>query len=160
MAHEDCTNLSDERRRRRSDNPLVAMRYQLMQVMEDVNLAACVLASEEGLLLVAPATLSEQDADLLAALPTLAQGSALATDNGLVLLDSPVVQSYLEALSPALRAAPGEASPRLYTQEFWAWDQPLTLVALGALSRSQELTLMRAIMGIRRIARQTTYRAA
>ena len=142
-----CTNLNDERRRRRSDDPLVAMRYQLAQVMEDFGLQACVLASDEGLLLVAPDSIGVEDAELLAALGTMPRGEDGAFEHRALL------ESCLQSLTIRPDAS-GADSPGLFAKEFWAWDQPWTLVALGQPSRAQELSLMRAIMGIRRIARQ------
>ena len=153
MAHDPCTSLSDERRRRRSSDPLVAMRFQLMQVMDDFALKACVLANDEGLLLVSPEALSEGDAEILAAMGTLPRREDGSFQNEALL------GSCLEQLSEAVALSEAELqapAAMVYTQEFWAWDQPWTLVAVGQISRAQELSLMRAIMGIRRIARQCT----
>ena len=153
MAHDTCTSLSDERRRRRSSDPLVAMRFQLMQVMDDFALNACVLANDEGLLLVSPEALSEGDAEILAAMGTLPRREDGSFQNEALL------GSCLEQLSEAVALSKAELqapAAMVYTQEFWAWDQPWTLVAVGQISRAQELSLMRAIMGIRRIARQCT----
>jgi hypothetical protein len=137
-----CTNLSDERRRRRSDDPLVAMRFQLEQVMADFTLKACVLATDEGLLLVAPRAVDEDDAEVLAAMGTMQR-----TEDG-SFVNQTLVQTCLQGMTIA------DGDQNVFAQEFWAWDQPWTLVALGTLSRAQELSVMRAIMGIRRIARQ------
>lgn len=152
MAFTTCTNLNDERRRRRSKDPLVAMRFQLMQVMDDFKLKACVLASDEGLLLVSPESVAVEDAELLAAMGTLPRN-----EEGMIINDE-LVASFLDQLSGSITLDEQEKtapSKSVYTQEFWAWDQPWIMVAVGHLSRAQELSLMRAIMGIRRIARQS-----
>ncbi len=142
MATLSCTNLNDERRRRRSNDPLIAMRFQLEQVMNDFDLKACVLASDEGLLLVSPEHLDVEDAEVLAAMGTMPR------DEEGNFINKALVEHSIQSLSIA------EGELGVFAQEFWAWDQPWTLVALGTLSRAQELSLMRAIMGIRRIARQ------
>ena len=137
-------DFSAERRRRRSENPLQATRYQLAQVMEDFGLAACLIATEDGRLFAAPGRVDLDEAELLAALA----GEALRCDwslGGQVALgsgDEPIEPTHL------------------IVEEFWAWDQPLVMLALGAHGPPQKLSLYRAILGIRRIARQALHRAA
>lgn len=144
MTSETCTNLIEERRRRRSANPLWAMRYQLGHVMEELGLSACVIASEDGRVIAAPASLSGADAELLAALaPQASQPGARAL--------------VYEALCDAGLELPLDGG--LHVEEFWAWDQPMLLVAAGELSKAHELSLARVILGLRRIARQTLVRA-
>lgn len=146
MANLSCTNLGDERRRRRSDDPLMAMRFQLEQAMQDFSLKACVLASEEGLLLVSPEGLPIEDAEVLAAMGTMPRH-----EDG-TFINKTLIESCLQSLTVACADETGAQG--VFAQEFWAWDQPWTLVVLGTLSRAQELSITRAIMGIRRIARQ------
>lgn len=135
------TDLCDERRSRRSDNPLIATRYQLAQVMDDFDLSACVIATEDGRLFAAPPSMSSHDASLLAAIATEA-----------------LRDRWSLAVYEALRGCERDLQRHeLQAQEFWAWDQPLVMLTVGPDAESHEISLYRAILGIRRIARQTSH---
>lgn len=145
MATDLYTNLFEERRSRRSDNPLVATRLQLAQVMQDFSLKGCLIATEDGRLFASPDQMSAEDAHMLAAIAPEA-----LTERGTA------------AINRTLRALECASLTRhdLHIQEFWAWDQPLLMLSVGRVSGDHALRQQRAIMGIRRIARQTTRLAA
>ena len=144
MATNVYTNLFHERRRRRSDNPLIATRLQLAQVMADFELDACVIATEDGRLFAAPEQMLPEDADILASIAP----QAVANPDSFAVFEA--VASCAGAITPN----------DVHVQEFWAWDQPMIILSVGRLDEVSEASLYRAILGIRRIARQTLERAA
>lgn len=139
MASEFSRDSISERRRRRSTNPLIATRYQLAQVMEDFELGACIIATEDGRLFAAPEFLDPHDADLLAAV------APLATEEP---------ESF--AVWEALATCHAEFGPsRVIAQEFWAYDQPMIMVTVARRLDTSSSSTYRAILGVRRIARQS-----
>lgn len=138
------SNLVEERRRRRSNNPLVATRYQLEQVIHDFELDLCLIATEDGRLFA-----STNDAD-----PVITELFAAIASDALKDPNSATVQGVMRACGIDSHAR------QIYTQEFWAWEQPMIMLAIGELAESEELDLFRAILGVRRITRQALYDAS
>ena len=124
-----------ERRRRRSANALVAMSYQLEQVMQDFDLDGCVLATEDGLLFARPEQL---DADLAQ------EYAAYATP-----LLAPVLARQHHTTH--------RLSARVYAhvQQLWVWEQPLMILAIGQSEASAHLACHRAVQGVMRIVKES-----
>jgi len=118
----------DERRRRRSENPLLAMQHQLTQVAEDYALGACIIATEDGRLFAKASNLSVERAEELAAWAAECHG-----------------------LTNAVREERGEHA--ISVHEFWAFDQALLVMISGAISEEEQLGIYRTILGTQRIER-------
>lgn len=120
-----------ERRRRRSTNALVAISYQLEQVVKDFELDACVVATEEGLLFARAEQVMREDAEVYAAMATELLEPVLAKQNHLT--------HRLEATVFA------------HVQQLWFWGQPLYILAVGRSEAMSHLACHRAVAGIMRI---------
>lgn len=121
-----------ERRRRRSNNPLIAISYQLEQVVADFDLDACIVATEEGLTFAHDKQLNADDAQVYAALAAELLAPVLAK------------QHYMtHKLGDQIFA---------HVQEVWMWEQPLYIMAIGKTEASSHLACHRAVAGMLRIA--------
>ncbi len=127
-----------ERRRRRSGDSLVAMRYQLTHVMEEFGLEACVIATHEGLLLASPLHLETEQCELLAAIAPASWRDP----------DSIVVHRALEA------AGVNVDGSMLRVQEFSLLGQQMLIVTVGTHAADKERGIFRSVLGIRRILDQ------
>jgi hypothetical protein len=131
--------MEGERRRRRSEEPEVAVGYQLMQVVREFGLECCLIADESG--------------RVVSAAPDRA---------------SPLMRS-LGSLLPAMAMLPGSRDahlrrlqdhrPELSGEEvtccvFRAGGRRLYIAALGPEAVMNEVAIFRAILGARRIHRE------
>lgn len=127
-----------DRRRRRSEDSLVAMRYQLTHVMEEFNLEACVIATHEGLLLASPLHLDTEQCELLAAIAPAAWRN----------MDARFVQSALEV------AGIDVSESMLRVQEFSLLGQQMLVLTVGKDAADKERGIFRSVIGVRRILSQ------
>lgn len=123
-----------EKRRRRSDRPEIATRYQLEQVVEDFQLMGCVFADEAGQLLNA----SDDEhtpfyEEVAKASPRLAIGSEC--------------RLLFSKLSKLRTIRPNQVS----SCQFRYRGQTFYVTTLGAMSTMRDVGMYRAILGIRRI---------
>ena len=125
----------EERRRRRSTNPLTAISYQLEQVIEDFELDTCVIATLDGLLLAKSALEDSEDAEYYAAYsssffsPILAEGD----DNATISLSEDVFL-HMEAVT--------------------IFGQTMVLASIGHDASMTHLSTYRALAGIGRITKE------
>ena len=132
---------SAERRCRRGETLSQAIRYQIEHVIKDFDLATCVIATQDGLLMSAPESLPLPQAYTLAAL-----GPELLAKK----LPPLAAREFFE------QACGQELGARvlLHAQEFWLYGQPMVMVTVGEREPDHELSSCRAILGVRRIARE------
>lgn len=124
---------SDEKRRRRSADPLTATRYQLEQVVEDFDLDTCILVDDTGRLVQAPGLYPEFEEALAREAPRLANGSTC--------------RLLYARLNKTHRVRPNQVS----AFEFRTRGKRMFVAGVGSMSTMREVGLLRAILGIRRI---------
>jgi hypothetical protein len=127
-----------DRRRRRSTDALVAMRYQLTHVMEEFGLDACVIATHEGLLLASPLHLETEQCELLAAIAPAAWRDP----------DGVIAHRALEAAGVQVDGS------MLRIQEFSLLGQQMLIVTVGSHAADKERGIFRSVLGVRRILDQ------
>ena len=123
----------EEKRRRRSSDPLIAARYQLEQVVHDFELDTCVLVDDSGRLVQAPGLYPEFEEALARETPRLANGSTC--------------RLLFARLNRIHRVRPNQVS----ACEFRAGGRRWYVAAVGSMSTMREVGVFRAILGLRRI---------
>lgn len=128
--------LGKERRSRRSADPVLAIGFQLKQVIEDFSLDCCIIADDQGVIeAMAPESPTVFMEKLSQVMPTM----ALAPEIG------PAHLSILRSIRPDLRA------DQLSVCVFRAGGQRMFIAAVGDEAVMNEVAIMRAITGARRI---------
>lgn len=126
----------EERRRRRTDRPELALGYQLDQVVQDFGLECCLIVDESGqIIAVSPESSTafiQSLAALTPAMATLPQAQEL----------------HLEQLR---RHNPELKGNQISTCVFRAANRRLYIAAVGQEALMNEVAIFRAITGARRI---------
>ncbi len=128
---------SPERRRRRSDDPGLATRYQLEQVVEDFDLDTCILVDESGTLIQGVGQAEDFEEVLARETPRLAHGSRC--------------RLLFSRLNEHRRVRPNQIS----ACEFRSDGSRYFVTAVGSASTMRDVGMYRAILGIRRIRKQS-----
>ncbi len=125
----------EDRRMRRSHDPLLATKFQLQRVVEDFELETCILVDEAGNLVETAGRHLEFEEALARETPRLAVGSNC--------------RLLFARLNKVHRVRPNQIS----ACEFRVAGERWYVAAVGAASTMRDVGLYRAVLGIRRIRR-------
>ena len=146
----------EDRRQQRSGRRIEAVQHQLTHVAEEFDLGLCAISDRDGNLIACslePSRQSPEVSEALALLGTLQDEERFGRY---------VARHAQRTLADQLTASGFEvgACKNITVREFHAAGQRLYLTALGKPTTMREVGIYRAILGIRRIWRQTTRAAA
>ncbi len=129
-------NLNDDRRTRRSDDPSLAIGFQLEQVVRDFGLDCCVLVDEGGQVI---ALSPDSPTPLMEGLARLAPMMAMAPEH------------RGSHMAPLRRHRPDLGIDEVTCCVFRAGGRRMFIAAVGKEAVMNEVAIMRAISGTRRI---------
>lgn len=137
----ETTAFQQDRRRRRSSDPNLALGYQLDQVLEDFGLECCVVVDEDGDVIAAspesPTTFVQNLSQLLPVMAMLPEHR----------------EGHLNALR---RYRPDLDSDEVACSVFRAGGRRRFIAAVGPEAVMNEVAIVRAITGARRIHRNAS----
>lgn len=132
----EISEIKQERRRRRTDIPELAMGYQLDEVARDFHLDCCLIVDDAGRVL---ATSPEASTPFMQSLAALLP--AMAT----------IKESRAAHLDQLRKRRPSLDDDELTTCAFRAGGRRLYIAAVGSEAVMNEVAIFRAIIGTRRI---------